>query len=166
MAWSLLLFATDSYIYIFQIVNTIHTCNSCCAFVVAEGAIARFKIKWCILGPKTPAKWGGKPRASNMACSRPISWSSISSETVKASLEPAFGFPPDAPDGLLLLLLLPPPAAPAEAAAAVEAPNTAAEAAAEAAPKSKLELAAAPEPLGGSRLLLLAWPLELSWKYN
>ena len=42
--------------------------SSCWALLVVEGAMALFKIRWCIRGPKTPARWGGKPRASSMAC--------------------------------------------------------------------------------------------------
>lgn len=44
--------------------------SSCWALLVVEGAMALFKIRWCIRGPKTPARWGGKPRASSMACQK------------------------------------------------------------------------------------------------
>ncbi len=59
--------------------------SSCCALLVADGAIARFRMRWCILGPRTPARWGGKPLASSMACSLDMSPSSMSSENMAAA---------------------------------------------------------------------------------
>ena len=104
-------------------------------FYLPEGAIALFKIKWCIRGPKTPAKWGGNPRASSIACKRPMSWSSISSGTLKPSAAD-----PEAPEAV--------------PAAAADPKMAAAEAAAEAAPKSNPEAPEADEAGWGGLSLL------------